>query len=590
MSSDQAVLPGAPAATTTPLPPPPKPVVSWADRVRAARELVASTTPDAVIIAPSSAASDAGVTTSAASAAAAGSATHDLDLPASTKGTLVLDANAFIKGFDDFLATADVFATTAQVIEECRDARTRAFLERMPVRIEVLEPSAASTRRVVEVAERTGDIGLLSKTDLRLCALALDVGRQLGALRPEVAPSAPTMSSHALEMEDEEEEDDDGSSDDDDDEEGSSAANARDAGDWLAASDSGSDADADGGAPGSAAATDAERERRRKARAEARRRTKERKAEVAAAEAKRAKAQARAGAQLPGWGSFDDDWGKSAVAAPAKAAAPASAAAPAAAAAAAAPAAAAAAAAPAVKPGEAPQAPRAAPVAVAAAPAQASAPAAAPTEPMTQVAQLAAAREALAYKGGFACVTSDFPMQNVLLHLGVPVVGSAGQCIRELRVWVLRCHACSTIVHDTQRQFCPACGSGDTLRRVHYVLDEKGEKRLFVNFARPISKRGTIFNLSKPRGGRKGTNKTLVLREDQLRNAGKTQSAAARQRSEPAGSALGGGGAGAGDELKGFGERDERAGRRDGNFQMDHSSYTRRNVSEMRKVRASRKR
>merc|ERR1712000_404584 len=146
---------------------------------------------------------------------------------------------------------------------------------------------------------------------------------------------------------------------------------------------------------------------------------------------------------------------------------------------------------------------------------------------------------------------------------GVPTVGSSGQCIKELRVWVLRCHACAAIVHDTLRQFCPECGSGDTLKRVHYVMNDKGEKHLFVNFRYRINTRGTIFNLSKPRGGRKGTNKTMVLREDQLRNCGKVD---ARQRFMNQRSEIYGGGAGGGDDedgLAGFGERDARAGRRD---------------------------
>lgn len=199
---------------------------------------------------------------------------------------------------------------------------------------------------------------------------------------------------------------------------------------------------------------------------------------------------------------------------------------------------------------------------------------------LTQFEELAKTKLAHAYTGGFSAVTSDFPMQNVLLHCGVPTVGSNGQCIRELRVWVLRCHACAAIVHDTLKQFCPECGSGDTLKRVHYVMNDKGEKHLFVNFRHRISTRGTIFNLSKPRGGRKGTNKTLVLREDQLRSAGKVDARERFMRENR----------NEGDELSGFGERDSRAGRRDGNFMMERSSYTRKNTNEARKVRASRKR
>ena len=107
-------------------------------------------------------------------------------------------------------------------------------------------------------------------------------------------------------------------------------------------------------------------------------------------------------------------------------------------------------------------------------------------------------------------------MQNTLMHLGVPTVGTRGMQIRQLRQWILRCHACYRVVADTTRQFCPDCGSGNTLKRVSYVINEDGEKQLFINFKRNISTRGNVYQLPKPRGGRRGTNRTLVLREDQL--------------------------------------------------------------------------
>ena len=41
-----------------------------------------------------------------------------------------------------------------------------------------------------------------------------------------------------------------------------------------------------------------------------------------------------------------------------------------------------------------------------------------------------------------ACITSDFAMQNVLLQMGVPVIGAGGKRLHSVRTWVLRCHAC----------------------------------------------------------------------------------------------------------------------------------------------------
>ena len=40
------------------------------------------------------------------------------------------------------------------------------------------------------------------------------------------------------------------------------------------------------------------------------------------------------------------------------------------------------------------------------------------------------------------CMTADFAMQNVLLHMGLDLVGVEGKRITRIKSWVLRCHAC----------------------------------------------------------------------------------------------------------------------------------------------------
>ena len=40
------------------------------------------------------------------------------------------------------------------------------------------------------------------------------------------------------------------------------------------------------------------------------------------------------------------------------------------------------------------------------------------------------------------CMTTDFAMQNVLMHLGLNLVGVDGKKIGKVKTWVLRCHAC----------------------------------------------------------------------------------------------------------------------------------------------------
>jgi len=40
------------------------------------------------------------------------------------------------------------------------------------------------------------------------------------------------------------------------------------------------------------------------------------------------------------------------------------------------------------------------------------------------------------------CMTADFAMQNLLLHMGLALVSVEGRKIEKLKTWVLRCHAC----------------------------------------------------------------------------------------------------------------------------------------------------
>ncbi len=40
------------------------------------------------------------------------------------------------------------------------------------------------------------------------------------------------------------------------------------------------------------------------------------------------------------------------------------------------------------------------------------------------------------------CMTADFAMQNVILQMGLDLVGLEGKRIQKVKNWVLRCHAC----------------------------------------------------------------------------------------------------------------------------------------------------
>ncbi|KAM0748323.1 hypothetical protein T439DRAFT_304712 [Meredithblackwellia eburnea MCA 4105] len=120
-----------------------------------------------------------------------------------------------------------------------------------------------------------------------------------------------------------------------------------------------------------------------------------------------------------------------------------------------------------------------------------------------------------------AVLTGDYAMQNVALQMGLNVLGSGGKRIREVRTWVLRCHACFKLCKDPEKRFCPSCG-GPTLIRtsITYVPATPANPQGYIlhlktNFQYRL--RGTQYSLPNPKMGRAGggVNAEPVLREDQ---------------------------------------------------------------------------
>lgn len=113
-----------------------------------------------------------------------------------------------------------------------------------------------------------------------------------------------------------------------------------------------------------------------------------------------------------------------------------------------------------------------------------------------------------------ACMSSDFSIQNCLLQMGLLVVSPVdGLMIKEAKKIALRCHACFKVFHDLDKiknDFCPHCGNLDTLKRVQYIIDKNGAKRVLVNFKRPIKVKGTNKQLPRPRGGKHANNPILT--------------------------------------------------------------------------------
>ncbi len=85
---------------------------------------------------------------------------------------LILDSGAFISGAKlDRFGPDTVYLTTPRVKAELRDAATRAAVEAFPYEIKTRQVSEAAYKAVTAFAQLTGDIAVLSGTDLEIIAL-----------------------------------------------------------------------------------------------------------------------------------------------------------------------------------------------------------------------------------------------------------------------------------------------------------------------------------------------------------------------------------------------------------------------------------
>jgi RNA-binding protein NOB1 len=115
-----------------------------------------------------------------------------------------------------------------------------------------------------------------------------------------------------------------------------------------------------------------------------------------------------------------------------------------------------------------------------------------------------------------ACLTTDFAMQNVILHLGLKLVSVDGMQIKILKNFVLRCHACFHVTKEMGKKFCPNCGNHSTLLRTSFTTNpETGEIHYHLKRNFQYNLRGTVYSIPNSMGGKKGAFKDLVLREDQ---------------------------------------------------------------------------
>jgi RNA-binding protein NOB1 len=124
-----------------------------------------------------------------------------------------------------------------------------------------------------------------------------------------------------------------------------------------------------------------------------------------------------------------------------------------------------------------------------------------------------------------ALITSDFAMQNVLLRMNLNLLSPSLQRIRQLKTWVLRCHACFDITKDMSKQFCARCGK-PTLLRTSCSTDQNGVFKMHLKKNMQWNTRGNVYSIPKPvagtsngkivsGGGKGGWGQSLILAEDQ---------------------------------------------------------------------------
>lgn len=124
-----------------------------------------------------------------------------------------------------------------------------------------------------------------------------------------------------------------------------------------------------------------------------------------------------------------------------------------------------------------------------------------------------------------ALITQDFAMQNVLLRMNLNLLSPSLQRIRQLKTWVLRCHACFQITKDMSKQFCPRCGK-PTLLRTSCSTDKDGNFKVHLKKNMQWNTRGNVYSIPKPvagtsngklvqGGGKGGWGQSLILAEDQ---------------------------------------------------------------------------
>ncbi|CAJ0582039.1 unnamed protein product, partial [Mesorhabditis spiculigera] len=110
------------------------------------------------------------------------------------------------------------------------------------------------------------------------------------------------------------------------------------------------------------------------------------------------------------------------------------------------------------------------------------------------------------------CITTDYAVQNVLLHMHLELISLSGYRIQKLQTYVLRCRACFSTTSNMMKEFCPKCGN-KSLHKCAVTMDKDGKEVLHVNWNRLTNLRGLKYSMPAPKGGKHAVVEKIV--EDQ---------------------------------------------------------------------------
>ena len=100
---------------------------------------------------------------------------------------IILDSGAIIKGNFSFDFQNDSLYTIPQVLQEIKDEKSQEYLHTLDLKVK--NPRPECIQEIINFSKSTGDLASLSKTDIRVLALTLEMEKDLGSNTIKTTPT-----------------------------------------------------------------------------------------------------------------------------------------------------------------------------------------------------------------------------------------------------------------------------------------------------------------------------------------------------------------------------------------------------------------